>query len=214
MTELRELSYDIEDSVDEFLLRIDTEPTKLKGFKGFMKRISNFFSKIKTRCRIAHEVKGLKVLVKEAGDRRPRYMIDPNIRQPSEKGNVDSRVCSLYKPKSEIVGTDGPKLISKLTEGNEVQKQQLKIVPIVGCGGLGKTTLANQVYGTYGESFVYRAFVSISQNPNMTEILRSIYSQVTKPRFSHPKDTQAFSNISELANSIGYEIQLFASYIY
>jgi hypothetical protein len=45
--------------------------------------------------------------------------------------------------------------------------QKLRVVSILGLGGLGKTTHANQVYGKLGESFGCKAFVSVSQRPDM-----------------------------------------------
>lgn len=184
--EVRELSYDIEDSIDEFMLRVDGRPpANLKGFKGFISRITNLITKIKTRCRVAKEIQGLKELVKEAGERRARYKIDDNISSPSGETAVDSRVRSLYKDQSELVGTDGPKdeIVKLLTEGDDVMATRLRGVSIVGPGGLGKTTLANQVYNKLGEDFKHRAFVSVSRNPNMMNILRNIHRQVIIPRY-------------------------------
>ena len=48
------------------------------------------------------------------------------------------------------------------------------MISIVGCGGLGKTTLANQVYHTVKSKFKCAALVSVSLNPNMKRILRDI----------------------------------------
>ena len=83
---------------------------------------------------------------------------------------------ALYTDVTELVGIEETqdKLINMLTEGDDWSKHPLKTISIVGFGGLGKTTLANQAYHTVGASFECRAFVSISQNPDMTKILSSI----------------------------------------
>lgn len=183
---MRELSYYVEDSIDQFMLRVDGKPAaNLKGFKGFISRITNMITKIQTRCRIAKEIEDLKEQVKEAGERRARYKIDDNISIHSSESSVDSRVHSLYKDQSELVGTDGPKdeIVKLLTEGDDVMKKRLRVVSIVAPGGLGKTTLANQVYNKLGEDFKHRAFVSVSRNPNMMNILRSIHREVIIPRY-------------------------------
>ena len=63
---------------------------------------------------------------------------------------------------------------------NEKEGESLKFVSVVGYGGLGKTTLANQIRINLGSSFECGAFVSISRKPDMKAILRSILSQITK----------------------------------
>jgi adenylylsulfate kinase-like enzyme len=61
-------------------------------------------------------------------------------------------------------------------EGGPVH--QLMVLSIVGFGGLGKTTLANEIYRKLEGKFQCRAFVSASQKPNVRKILRTILSQV------------------------------------
>lgn len=73
MAEVRELSYDIEDTVDEFTLCLDVDDRSahpLPGFRGFIDRSINLLTKIKTRRRVAMEIQGLKDRVKEVSERR------------------------------------------------------------------------------------------------------------------------------------------------
>ena len=52
-------------------------------------------------------------------------------------------------------------------------QKKLKVASIVGFGGLGKTTLAKQVYDKIGSLFNCKAFFSVSQRPDMTELLNN-----------------------------------------
>jgi molybdopterin-guanine dinucleotide biosynthesis protein len=65
-----------------------------------------------------------------------------------------------------------------LREDGESDNGQLKVVSIVGFGGLGKTTLANQVYAKIKDEFQCIAFVSVSRCPNIPKILKDILSGV------------------------------------
>ena len=95
------------------------------------------------------------------------------------KDKVDPRLCALYKDDTELVGIDEPRdEICKWL--SEKEGETLKFVSVVGYGGLGKTTLANQVRVNLGAVFECGAFVSISRKPDIKAILRSILSQITK----------------------------------
>lgn len=95
---------------------------------------------------------------------------------------VDSRLPALYSGLDELVGIKGPRdcIIKLLTyeADSGPSRQQLKVVSIVGCGGLGKTTLANQVYKEINGQFDCKAFVSMSQKPDMRKILMDLLSQI------------------------------------
>jgi disease resistance protein RPM1 len=45
------------------------------------------------------------------------------------------------------------------------------LVAIVGFGGLGKTTIANQVYQELKGQFKYRAFLSVARNPDIKRVM-------------------------------------------
>ena len=64
------------------------------------------------------------------------------------------------------------------------------MVSIVGFGGVGKTTLANQVYCKIKDSFECRAFVSVSQNPDLLRILSDMLSQLGCCRMRNLNDQQ------------------------
>ena len=61
--------------------------------------------------------------------------------------------------------------------------KQLKVVSIVGVGGLGKTTLANVMYQQLKGQFECNAFVPVSLKPDMKRILSSILRQVSEQSY-------------------------------
>ncbi|TVU24127.1 hypothetical protein EJB05_26525, partial [Eragrostis curvula] len=160
--DVRELSYDIEDMVDTFMVRCKgRNPDKQHGFK-----------------KIATDIRDIKSRVEEVGKRRDRYKLSTNdIPKPVR---IDPRLLSQYKNATELVGIDEARdeLIRILIEGNEVSMKQGKIMSIVGFGGLGKTTLAHAVYEKISAQFECRAFVSVSQTPDMRKLLKHILYDV------------------------------------
>ncbi|XBJ20707.1 hypothetical protein VPH35_011492 [Triticum aestivum] len=66
---------------------------------------------------------------------------------------------------------------------------ELKVVPIVGSGGLGKTTLAMEVYRKIGlgGDFQCRGFVSVSRTLDLEKLLKDILSQIDKDAYGNSK---------------------------
>ncbi|TVU03653.1 hypothetical protein EJB05_50841, partial [Eragrostis curvula] len=182
MKELRELAYDIEDVIDAFMLQVEEKSDQPTGIMGF---ISSSISKLRefvSSSTIAQEIEELKHQVLEASDRRKRYKLDEYTSMDTVEA-IDPRLTALYAEMGALVGVDGPrnKIIKLLTEGDlegEFGKQLIKLVSIVGFGGMGKTTLANQVYQKIKGLFDCTCFVFVSQRPNMKKILVDLLSEL------------------------------------
>jgi ATPase subunit of ABC transporter with duplicated ATPase domains len=184
--DVRELSYDIEDNIDTFIVRIkgDELATANHGFKKLIDKALNSLMKPKIRGnrKIATNIRDIKCRVEEVAQRRDRCRIDNNAAANNKPFKVDPRTFIQYEKSSELVGIEEARdeVIKILTQGNEVSKKQDKIVSIVGFGGLGKTTLASVVYEKLKEQFDYRAFVSVSQTPDMEKMSKEMVRQLTK----------------------------------
>ncbi|KAM3223292.1 hypothetical protein ACQJBY_056937 [Aegilops geniculata] len=190
MNEMRELSYDLEDAIDDFMQSIGDKDEKPDDFIEKIKSSLGELGKMKARRRIGKEIQDLKKQIKEVGERNARYKGRQTFTSTKNE-TVDPRALAIFEDASNLVGIDGPKaeIIKLLTEGASTDNQP-KLVSIVGTGGMGKTTLANQVYKDLNKKFKCRAFLSVARNPDMTNIMRIIHSQVSGGCFA---DTEAGS---------------------
>ncbi|KAE8769896.1 hypothetical protein D1007_58444 [Hordeum vulgare] len=184
--EVRELSYDMEDVVDKFLVRVEgiQQPHDNTGrFKELKNKMVALFKKGKNHHRIADAIKEMKEQLEEVAARRDRNkVVVPN---PTEPIAIDPCLRALYAEATELVGIYGKRdqelmrLISM--EGDDASEKRLKKVSIVGFGGLGKTTLARAVYDKIKGDFDCRAFVPVGQNPDMKKVLRDILIDLGNP---------------------------------
>jgi hypothetical protein len=119
---------------------------------------------------MANLIDELKARVQEEGHRRKRYKFDDEP-AGSRVVRIDPRLPALFVEAKRLVGIDGPreKIIELLKDDD--CGQQLKVVSIVGFGGLGKTTLANQIYQKINGQFDCSCFVPVSRNSNIAKIL-------------------------------------------
>lgn len=160
MNEVRDLSYDIEDYIDK---------TLHPGPNSWGESRSD------------SEVEELSTLVKQAKDAQerhnrynlgrwasnPRFMIDEQGRVPIPTLNGEATI---------LVGISDSKaeLIKRLNNG---AKQRL-VVCIQGSPGVGKTTLAKEVYCEMEGQFECGAFVRASKMPDTRRLLGGIISQI------------------------------------
>ncbi|CAO2168065.1 unnamed protein product [Urochloa humidicola] len=169
--QVKDMSYDIEDCIDTFMHHLGENDATT----GLVKKTAKVLKKLRARHQIASKIQEIKAQVKEIDNRRKRYNVDDCVHKPTNVP-VDPRVLVILEDAKNLVGIDGPTdEFIQLVMGGE---QELKVASIVGFGGLGKTTLANQVYRKLQGQFHCRAFVCVSQKPDMTKLLERILSQI------------------------------------
>jgi ATPase subunit of ABC transporter with duplicated ATPase domains len=175
--DLIDMSYAIEDCIDDFMDRIGEASDKV----GILKKATHFVRTFKDRYHKADEIKKIKNLVIEASKRRKSYMVDFTPSNASVV-RVDPRLSAIYKDPSCLVGIESQK--DELVKWVKDDAQQLKVMSIVGFGGSGKTTLANQVFQEVKGQFNCSGLVSVSQKPHITSLLNSLLLQLTLDQYS------------------------------
>jgi Cdc6-like AAA superfamily ATPase len=93
----------------------------------------------------------------------------------------------LVPEAAALVGVNGQRdelarmLLVGEESGDAAAAAERQVVVIVGDAGMGKTTLAHEVYRAVGRHFRRRAWVSASENRSWKSILADILGQVKEP---------------------------------
>ncbi|KAM0828582.1 hypothetical protein ACQ4PT_067449 [Festuca glaucescens] len=172
--QVRDLSYAIEDCLDEFMVHVGSQS------------LSRQLMKLKDRHRIAIQIRDLKSRVEEVSMRNTRYnLIKPE--GPNTNDEVDSYmedVCNHSASnvdEADLVGFAKPKeeLIKLMDVHNDLG--HAKVICVVGMGGLGKTTLARKTYESKEHvvnSFSSCAWITVSQSFAKKEMLKDMIRQL------------------------------------
>ncbi|XP_047963569.1 putative late blight resistance protein homolog R1B-16 isoform X2 [Salvia hispanica] len=170
---IAETAYDAEDVIESYIVdqihaRSETDVENISSaefYQGLEKVIENMNL-------IKSEIEEKMVIVQD----QPNIM--KSVSTAAAAGS--SRSASTTANDVAMVGFDEvlDQMLDKITGGG----QDRQILPIVGMGGIGKTTLARNIYVSplVQESFDVFAWTTISQEYNAKEILRQVHDQVVK----------------------------------
>nr|GMC83077.1 disease resistance protein RPM1-like [Ipomoea batatas] len=194
---VRELAYDTEDVLDEFLFLFGGRRTG----DGFYTKIKNIYTSVKNlraRRRLALALRRIKAKVNENSQYQPSLPTTflGTLHHAHNKRMYDSRGDARLVEESDLVGIHYPKqfLVNLLLANDE----ELKVHSVVGMGGLGKTTLVKQAYDDVKvkNHFQYRVWVTVSETLEIKELLKDAIKQfVEQTKQDLPRDFEAMDTI-------------------
>nr|XP_040247043.2 disease resistance protein RGA5 [Aegilops tauschii subsp. strangulata] len=199
--EVRELAYDTEDFFDEVMQSGDGVVV------GRSAPLGTIFGIRKQRLpQIAQDFSQLMARVDDAKKRCQnfRFALETAviIRSQRVQAGISCHTpeLPLDLPVLAVQMEPMKKLVNLLAFGDDNQKQ-LKVLPILGSAGVGKTMVARTIYHQHGGKFQCRAFVRVSRNADMRWLLTSILSQIKAPQ------THSFTDAQDLIHSIIKHLQ-------
>ncbi|VAH99243.1 unnamed protein product [Triticum turgidum subsp. durum] len=175
--QVRDLSYNIEDCLGEFMVHVASQT------------LSRKLMKLKDRHRIAIQIRDLKSRVEEVSNRNTRYNLitadasssidevnsyTEDIRSHSASNIDEAELVGFAKAKQELIA---------MVDVNS-SDGLCKVICVVGMGGLGKTTLARKAYEIYEskedivKTFSCCAWITVSQSFSRMEMLKDMISQL------------------------------------
>ncbi|KAL6908201.1 hypothetical protein ACP4OV_002371 [Aristida adscensionis] len=175
---VRDLAYSMEDIIDRFFHRVSLEASA-SPFRRRSHRLkttllrTEFAAKIRELKKVSDEIAKLRQKYVPGGGRSSDH---PGASAASTSPSPDGDTA----PVADLVGMDVPLgEIMELIREDEGQPKQLKVISIVGFGGLGKTVLAKQVYTSVavGNAYEPRVWVSASEM-GAGDVLKEILRQV------------------------------------
>ncbi|CAO2142929.1 unnamed protein product [Urochloa humidicola] len=183
----------MEDILDTFLVQLAAPADGKKDslLKRLQKNIADLFKKSKARHTIAGAIEDMKKRLQEVADRRDRFSIA--VARPPPLLKLDPRLADMHKEAAQLIGIDSAS--AKLTDmllsfsycygdadvsGSRKKMKidssnKMKIVSVVGVGGLGKTTLAKAVYDELKPRYDCGAFLSVGRKPDLAQVFKDIF---------------------------------------
>ncbi|KAJ6800516.1 disease resistance protein RPM1-like [Iris pallida] len=178
--QVREIAYDIEDVLEDFTVHLDPQ-ARGHGLVGFLRKCAHSVRHFRARHRIATAIREIKTRVQNIASRRNMYAVGLTDEGASSKAGNDRlhnrHVAALFVEEAELVGIGQPR--EELIEWLVAGEVQLKVMSVVGMGGLGKTTLVRKVYDDERVKGCFNcyAWIAVTQSFRKEDILRSIITQ-------------------------------------
>ncbi|XP_043717823.1 toMV resistance protein Tm-2(2)-like [Telopea speciosissima] len=180
--EVREVACMAEDVVDTFNLEIEDRGTGRKGCD--LRNFISILKKLKTRHKVGKKIQEIRLKIHEISESRSTYGIG-NIDTEGQGKNYERQSLKEWRrssPHLEEPDFVGFKEDRELLEARLLQREERRcVVSITGMGGIGKTTLAKKLYNRVRNNFTCLAWIYISQEYVVEELLQYIGKRVGLP---------------------------------
>lgn len=185
LSKLKEAAYDTEDLLDE----LASEIILCEGSSSIGDQVRSFilpFDPSQDLFHIArHQLPEMLVALDEMIEKGLTLNLTPKVHNTLSESSISYRETFSLVIESEVYGRrdDKEKILELLhtTSNGENIGDDVSIIPIVGIGGLGKTTLAQLVYGDADSMgcFDMKIWVYVSNDFDMKKIITAIIESAT-----------------------------------
>uniref|UniRef100_A0A2N9HER9 Disease resistance protein RGA3 n=1 Tax=Fagus sylvatica TaxID=28930 RepID=A0A2N9HER9_FAGSY len=185
LTKLKDVLHDADELLDDF-------STEVLRHKVMTKKVHIFSSSsnwLAFSPKIVHEIKAIRERLKAIEKDKESFHFIQSYIEPQVM-NRDRETYSFVL-EEEVVGREDDKeaIIQRLFDVNVIEN--ISIIPIIGIGGLGKTTLAQLVYNDENvkKGFELKLWICISDIFDVKRIVKEILEQLTKKKYEGSLET-------------------------
>nr|CAD1828952.1 unnamed protein product [Ananas comosus var. bracteatus] len=186
LSELKGAAYDIDDLLDEIRTQavLRKQQRQMRNQNQLARKVCDQFLScanpihLKSKFKMAHRMKALREKIDNIAKQRDAFgLVEAGPRRQAEFKRPET--FSLVDEK-KIVGRDGDKekIVKLLLESNG--DHDVSVIPIVGLGGLGKTTIAQLAFNdgrvTGQQRFDLRVWVCVSTDFDIKTIAKPVIS--------------------------------------
>ncbi|XVF42529.1 hypothetical protein PTKIN_Ptkin01aG0370900 [Pterospermum kingtungense] len=175
MWKLRDIFYDAEDVIDEFECEaLRKQVANHPSISLKVRYLASCSFPLSFSLKMGHKIRDINVRLEELATEWNSF----NLGQCGDNRRVNHRETYSSVNYSDVIGRDVDKenIIELLMKPNE------PVIPIVGIGGLGKTTLAQLVYNDdqVTRLFPLKMWVCVSEEFDLSRLLKLIIQSINK----------------------------------
>ncbi|KAK9289623.1 hypothetical protein L1049_007781 [Liquidambar formosana] len=181
LEKLKDVVYDVDDVLDEISTEVLRQKVETHG--SILKQVDNFFSHsnpVAFSFKISRKIKDIRERLDDIVLERRNFHFKEQVVDAQVQNKVREQSHSFMR-ESDVIGRDydKDKIVELLLSSSD--HESLSVIPIVGLGGLGKTTLVKLVYNDERivRNFELRLWVCVSQEFDLKKLLEKIIKSGT-----------------------------------
>ncbi|KAL0428476.1 UNVERIFIED_CONTAM: Disease resistance protein RGA2 [Sesamum latifolium] len=212
LEKLKDAVYEIDDLLDDLSTQVSQRNVEICSGILILRKVSRFFSSsnpIACRFKIAQRVKELRQRLDEIADDRTKFHFSEQAHLIPVDNNVKEQTHSFVRA-SDIIGRDDDKenIVQLLLSSKD--EEHVSVIPVVGIGGLGKTTVVKLAYNDdrVVQSFDLGMWVSVSEDFGVGKVVEKILRSATGESFAHLDMDQMQSHLADVLNDKKYLLVL------